>query len=501
MIKRTIIIILPLVLIALCMLGPTFDDWTYFTTPYYEFEPGITDRIIPRNSYWRPFDGLFGLLLTIDHRLFPLLNHIAVFIAHVLSAYMVYILSRRLSLSRESSYIATLFFFISPAMLGTVLGIDSLNQAYSHLWGMISIYAYLQRRHALWMACAIISLFCKENGIAFFFIPIIMSCATGSSLINTPSENKYNDARQSWSALFNNNSIKTPILHAGISVAIIIIYFVLRTALTSDVVYINEEYFDNPILRFVKNGVRFVSLSLIPIDYVSIATASTRNYPLALLTLILSMPFMVMLMVRSRHIMLTPTFVSLISCAFIAALPHIATLFTTMHAYAGLGLLSIAIGMLWQHKDDKTKVKNNTYAKNNTYLIAFILSCLIIDAHHWYCSYESGEQGRRMAQKVLQTIRPESKMCVLYIDTNESKYSSFCVIPYDAFGWGKAVRHYGDGLNPRYIDNYTFQPNDTTLMRHYVDSIRNEGYNHILVVEGSNVELYSVWLNNKKNAR
>ena len=49
--KKAIIVILPLLLIAVCMLEPTFDDWTYFTTPYYDFDTNIIDRLIPRYSY------------------------------------------------------------------------------------------------------------------------------------------------------------------------------------------------------------------------------------------------------------------------------------------------------------------------------------------------------------------------------------------------------------------------------------------------------------------
>ena len=208
------------------------------------------------------------------------------------------------------------------------------------------------------------------------------------------------------------------------------------------------------------------------------------------------MPFMIMLVVKGRHTLRSPLFVSLMISALVAAGPHIATLFTTMHAYAGLGLISIAIGMLWQNSNIKEKT-----IFRNPYRIAFLLSCLIIDTHHWYCSYESGQQGKRMAEKVLKTIHPKPKLCVLYIDTNESKYSSFCVVPYDAFGWGKAVRHYGDGINPAYIDNYTFKPNDTTAIHHYVDSIHTEGYQDVLVVEGNEIDTYSKWLEKKYNAR
>ena len=147
---------------------------------------------------------------------------------------MVYKLGRMLSLCKESAWVATLFFFFSPAMLGTVLGIDSLNQAYSHLWGMIAIYAYLHGRHSLWILCALLSLFCKENGIAFFFIPIIIKWA------------------------INRDNILLSLRNLCVSLAVIGLYFLIRVILESDAVYINEEYFDSPVLRIANNIIRFV---------------------------------------------------------------------------------------------------------------------------------------------------------------------------------------------------------------------------------------------------
>ena len=58
-----ILLVSPLVLYLLCMILPVHDDWSYFTTPFFEFGYDFVDRILPYWSYWRPFDGLLGICI------------------------------------------------------------------------------------------------------------------------------------------------------------------------------------------------------------------------------------------------------------------------------------------------------------------------------------------------------------------------------------------------------------------------------------------------------
>ena len=42
-------------------------------------------------------------------------------------------------------------------------------------------------------------------------------------------------------------------------------------------------------------------------------------------------------------------------------------------------------------------------------------------------------------QAIAKTGSPVDKVSIIYINTGEKRYSSFCCIPYDAFSWGNTV--------------------------------------------------------------
>ena len=52
-----IVVTAPIVVYGLLSLLPTFDDWTYLTSPYFG---NLSDIIIPVGNYWRPFDACIG---------------------------------------------------------------------------------------------------------------------------------------------------------------------------------------------------------------------------------------------------------------------------------------------------------------------------------------------------------------------------------------------------------------------------------------------------------
>lgn len=158
-----ILFISPFILLAIIKLLPTFDDWTYFTTPYYDFGNSFRNILLPTADYWRPLDGLFGYLLSLSPTLFPFLNHLTIYLGHIINCILVYKLCKLLEFDKISCNIASIFFFISPAMLGTVLGIDSLNQTYATLWGLLGTFLYVKKNTPIhkiaWIVCTIFAIF------------------------------------------------------------------------------------------------------------------------------------------------------------------------------------------------------------------------------------------------------------------------------------------------------------------------------------------------------
>ncbi|MGN1375548.1 MAG: hypothetical protein ACI4V5_03225 [Prevotella sp.] len=409
-----ILLVSPLFLWGIILLLPTFDDWTYFTTPFYEFGNDFINRLLPRYSYWRPWDCLFGYILSLKPTLFPTLNHIAIYLGHIGCCICVYKIGKLLKFKNIACNISTLFFFISPAMLGTVLGIDSLNQTYSQFWGLLATWFYLRKRDSLhtilWLLSTIIATFAKENGITFFIIPQIIA----------------------WG--FNIITFRQAVKDTIFAIICIAIYFLARISLNNPDVYINEEYFENTLSRKLKNVGVFIGMTWIPLDYVSLVYKPCRDLTIVAITLIVGMSFIMYLFFKQRKYIIGKPAICIIICSLAATSPHLTTLFTSMHSYAGLGMASLLVAHLV-----------NKYNGNNKVLIIlfamYLINCLFVDYHHWIKAYHSGITGENMALKVIK----EAKSCpknvyMIYLDQNEKKYSMFCVIPYDAFGWGCSVQ-------------------------------------------------------------
>ena len=171
----------PLVLFLLCQLQPTFDDWTYYTVP--QTSALKLTELLPDGNYWRPFDVLFGHILGLDYQLFPTLNHTFILLGHILNTYLVYRILQWFKISSLSRNISVLLFYLSPATLGTVLDIDSLNQTYSLLWGLLALHSYIymqgKPRIILWLVCSLLSIFSKESGYIWFVCPPMIVWSTG----------------------------------------------------------------------------------------------------------------------------------------------------------------------------------------------------------------------------------------------------------------------------------------------------------------------------------
>lgn len=452
----------PFIIYWLTILLPTFDDWTYFTRPDYDFGEHFYDRLMPHFSYWRPWDGMFGYILHLYPDLFPALNHIVVYIAHLGGTYIVYRISKELGFKHFACSVATLYFFISPAMLGTVLGIDSINQAYASFWGLLATYIYIRKRSAtsiaLWLLCTTIGLFAKENAIVFFVIPPIIAYA------------------------FKRISLRQGMKDIAMTIIIILCYFAARKLLTSDVVYINDEYFENTFARKFKNVCVFLGMTWLPIDFVSLVHAPNRNILIVLATALLSFPFMAVAFWCKRKYIKSIPFIALVVCLLISVSPHIVTLFTAMHTYAGLGMAALIVGFLVDKSANIPLLKK--------LLPLFVISCLFIDWHHWQKSYESGLIGRRMAEEAIRkTGKPVDRVCLIIVKDDYPKYSSFCVIPSDAFGWGEAAYAYTGYKWPETIDIQDIDEYD----KHKVDSIVNwavaNHFEKVWIIEKGNIDV------------
>lgn len=507
--KKTIIytffLSLPVILYFLILILPTFDDWTYLTAPYFG-KVLTAERMLPWNGYWRPFDALTGSILGLNHHLFPALNHVLIFIAHVLSTCLIYRIT-------NGHLLPAAFFFLSPGMLGTVLDIDSLNQAYANLWGLLALYLApslppgapslpprgegMESHYGAiwgtsrikkfplggvggWGACSFIillSTFCKENGIMYAFLLPLLCIGRDKSLHN----------------------MRQYIAYFAPMMALVAVYGVARIMLTPAGNGVSDAYLSASLMDHAKDMVQYIAYTWLPMDYEAIVFSPTRCLPLALATMLFALPFLFFLaknMWRNRGDRMLYV---LVAAYFIVAAPHLLTLVSLMHIYAGLPFAALIIDRFYPLGAQKVGGSPSLDIKEGRgmHVIAvglFLLAAVITDIHHWYAAYESGLVGKEMAENVIsESADKPQKVFVLNIDRHEEKYSIFNVIPRDAFGWGLAAQFYSDYTIANELRDTTVTMPFTSLEREeLISSIaakarKHFNYDALWVVEGESV--------------
>lgn len=444
---------LPVILYALTMILPTFDDWTYLTAPCFD-DTYPYYRYLPWNGYWRPFDALIGTVLGLNYHLFPSLNHCLVLLGHVASTAIIYKLTNQRILPAA-------FFFLSPGMLGAILDIDSINQVYATLWGLISIMCYRRGCKWLWMACVVIAVFCKENGIMYSVLPLLLDYA-GQAFTG---------------------KIRPYIKDMAMMLSLLAIYGVARLILAPANGAVQDVYLHTTSLDHLKDIVQYIAFTWLPVDYEAILYPPTRSLLLAAITFVLSVPFLLFLVNGLWRRRCDRALYILMAVYFLAALPHLVTLVSVMHVYAGLPFAALIINAVYV-----CDAKKYTIAAS-----MFLAASFITDIHHWHGAWQSGLMGKEMAEEIIRKSENNpQKVYVVSVDNGEEKYSSINVIPRDAFGWGRAAQFYsGYTLANEIKDTTIAATSDASKMRE-IKKIAEEvaktyKYDALWIVDGKKV--------------
>lgn len=423
-----VIVLSPLLLYAAIQILPTHDDWAGTTKP--DFSAFFTkEHFLFYGYHWRPFDTWIGYIVGRNPQLlYPTFNHVLVIVGHVICSLLVYRLLKTLAFNSTSCNIATFFFFIAPATMATVLAVDSQNQTYALVWGIIAFLYYINNgrwKYFIWPFLIFMATLSKENGLMWALICPIL--AFGFHFIDK-------------------RTLRKDLL---IGISIMVVYALAILLLPKDII-IHPEYVPED-LKTVKNIVKFFFTTFITVDYIYLLHQPSRNLLLALITLALSMPFFYYVFVKKFRLMTDRKMICTFIALIIAVGPHIATVFSMMHTYAGLALLSIIIANSIHH-----------YEQLKFLLISFVffvLSAIFIDTHIWYESWKSGLVGKNMSIEAIQkTGEPVNSVLVIIIEDDYPKLSSFCVIPNEAFGWGMAAQYETNYQWPKIIQ-------DTTIVR------------------------------------
>lgn len=453
-----VVTLTPLLAWAAITVRPTFDDWVCLVSPATD---ALTlDYLRPQGTFWRPLDALVGQLVGTDLSLFPTLNHLIVIAGHLLNTLMVYALARRLSFSRTAAQVAMMFFFLSAATLGVVYSVDSINQTYAQCFGLLALFLYLRRpQQPWWLLLAVMATLSKENGIGWLAVCPLFALGMG-----------FITRKQFWHSI-------------AWAAATVALYAACRLALDTGA-EVDASYLTFSLTDRLKDVVQLIAYTLLPLDYVALFCPDGRTWLPVVITLLLALPFVTLLFWQSRRQWFHPTALTLVACMLLLVLPHLLTLVSIMHNYAWLAMAALLVAFLFDQSEQRRLL-----------LLTFslwLMAALWTQWTHWKSSYESGEVGHRMAIETLNKCygAPDRVFCII-LDHGEQRYSSFCVIPYEAFGWGLSVPFYTGYEWPKHVADTIMPaasaPEVPSLMRQKF----REGYSSVWLVEGQTVEVFS----------
>ena len=496
---------LPLIMWHVCGILPTYDDYTSLQSPWWI--QIADDGYIQQDSYRRPFDFLFGCLVGHFPVLYPMLNHLVILLGHTANALLVFALCRRLAgdasklsgnpavvgdaskrcnQAMRATNIATLFFFFSPATLGATLACDGLNQTFAQLWGLLALWTYLQAPTNLpWLLCVLMAVLSKENGLAWAVVPPIVAFA------------------------FRLTPLRQAARDAGKGIVLALAYFaILYLLIHSGMVGIDypEEYSETSLMSHLKDLVQLLAYTWVPLDYMSAVYAPSRNLAIVAITALMALPFLLLLAIRfwlavkagSPH---ARCLLLLVACFFILVSPHLITVVSIMHNYAALSIAAIIVAALlspnsptpYSSPEGRGAVVNEVSPSGEGWwgpgclwwgFALFLAAALFTDVHHYIAARESGLLGKRLAMQAIESAKePVRKALVVSIDDpREPRYSSFCVRPADAFGWGLSVRHYTGYAWKTVISEAKFDHYNPAEVKAVADSALHAGCDAVWVV-------------------
>ena len=458
-----IVILTPVLLYAVLPILPTHDDWAGTTKP--DFSPFfIKEHFFFYGYHWRPFDTWIGWVAGRNPQvLWPAFNHVLVVLGHLLCTLALYRLLTVLKIKEVAKKIATFFFFITPATMATVTAVDSQNQVFALTCDIIAFLVYIKHnkyKYLIWSLLIFLATLFKENGLMWALICPIL--AYGFNYIN-------------------HKKLKKDIL---VGIVIIAAYALAIFILPKDIT-IHPEY-EPGMMKVVKNTIKFLFTSFITVDYIYLLHLPSRNLLLAGISLLITIPFFYMVYIRNWRIYFDKKMVCTIICLIIAVGPHLSTVFSMMHTYAGIAMIAIMTAL----SIDNT---NNNFKPLTISFILWILAALLIDAHLIDSSVKSGLIGKKMAQEAIQkTGKPVKSVYVIIIEDDYPKLSSFCVIPNEAFGWGLASQYETNYQWPEVIQDTTIERSADAYRKAEIlglETLNKQQYNCIWIVDHEHIDV------------
>lgn len=410
---------------------PVGDDWAYFTKPTFTLS---YQNLLPKSWYWRPLDVIFGRILGFAPGLFPLLNHAWIVFGHFIAIFALLKLLNLLKVDRNVSFIASIIFGFSPGVAATVFSVDSINQTYALSYGLLGTLVYLKGNKPIhligWLGFTLLALFSKESGIVWFVAtPMI------GYLIKNENKLPFNLKDKSTQKLY---------LQIILGLLLAIFYFYTRIVIFNNPEVLgssdpNDRLHLTPFsISFIKNIFLLFGSGLTSIDSVALFLPP-RNYLLSILTIILNLPYLILLLIGFINALKSGKWfwlLGFILVALVVSSPHLVMKDpAVMHAYPTIFFSCLIIGLCLN------SIKWNTFSK--VALICYFLAAVISNVHIWKTMYEYGKSGQRITDALFKnTTSPPKKAAFIFTADFKPGYSVFKQTPLLACSGGLAMKSY-----------------------------------------------------------
>lgn len=446
---------------------PMSDDWYYSTAPNPDFQ--LAD-LLPSASFWRPLDVLFGAFLGKFPFLFPMLNKIAVILAHIINAILLGGITKNFGIKKEVCSFAVCFFLFSSATWAVTLSPDALNQAYSNLFGILALYVYLKKGGYLYLILCFIALLEKESGISWFFVIPLFNAFLNGKTLKGFIKNKDLFLQFTKQVVF--------------AFLMIIFYFVIRFALYGDVV-LGDNTGTYKISLFslstIKNAVLLFASAATGVDSIALM-GNDKSFLLVTLTGTLSLVFVLTWVVCVWSLIKAKTqlfpFACLILCGLGLAFPlTILGGAGEMHAYPVLFAMAIIYAFC---------IGN---AKFNTKKLLFPIICLFLafgisSAHKIISIYEYSSRTQQLTQSIRKVYEEPDGQHLFVVVDDWKGYSIFEQSAAHGTYYGLSMRPHFDWkeLNHKKYLSMSEEDADNYIKANYGK------YKHIFVIRGETAE-------------
>lgn len=442
-------------------ISPLSDDWYYVTAPNPDFK--LAD-LLPTQTFWRPFDVLFGALMGKIPALFPYLNRAAVILGHVLSSVLLDVILRKINIHCTWRRFSVCLFLFSPATWAVTLSPDALNQAFSLLFGLVAIYVHLTKGGLYYLVPCFIALLWKESGISWFFaVPILDAFCT---------EKPWNDFRKDLSL------IKRCFKEIIASLSVVLIYFILRFSLYGSISLGHSEgTYKIGIFSFsaIKNLILLFSSACTGVDSIGLF-GRHRSYGLVVITIILSLVFLCGWVISLCNLIVKKAPIFPLLCLALYALDLALPLIILgsageMHAYPILCAMTVIFAFVFDRS-------NLSFRKLSIPIAALFLAFTISSVHKLVAIYDYSDRTQALTQSIQsQYDNPDETVLFIVLDNWEG-YSVFEQSAIEGTSNGLSVRPQYQWANLTHCVHYV---GDETEAQAYIR--KNEGqYATIFVV-------------------